>query len=587
MDNSARDPVSVESKVVHGPSFGMGGISLVALASFGIGLVAGGVVIPYLRASGVTPAETAQAEAAEAARGAILLSIGQQTVYAAPLAGSPPVPTGVSVEQLLSEIEVGAAQSGLSTSVSLNKGEGTFEIAFVFSDTQGGKASAFPGTKARGTHPKSKSLMFVPGVDSGSIILKTMRTEGRTVPAGQSFVEIVAYSGLTPTLPEGQLLTRRGVFEVRPEGGTVSAWLDGTRVWPALPSPAQASPPAASPPGAAPSTAPNLAQAASLAVQSALPEAGLYRERLVLVATAPGGGRCTARAIILDTVRGTVLELPEPLEDSRVAVDVTRSALTLSGFCVQGPSATPATPPPKAGPDAAPASVAPMLVRLDAVYSIADGVLSWRRVALPAPPPPIAAPAPIAEAASPWRQTTPTRIASPLVPGGALVSVACRPGGGQSIAVSGLPAPASGDSAPVGFAAAGTSVTARMRWRAAVNGYETDTISRPQEANAILGRLKAAGALTVSQGGVVKPVANAGRARIERLAADCAASPPPVKAAPSPQAAKAAPTPKPKPVAPATPAPPKPKAAAVPAPKAAPKPAAKPAPRPEPAPAER
>jgi hypothetical protein len=112
-----------------------------------------------------------------------------------------------------------------------------------------------------------------------------------------------------------------------------------------------------------------------------------------------------------------------------------------------------------------------------------------------------------------------------LVSGGALVSVACRPGGGVTIALSGLPAPADGQAAGLRFASGGGGAVAQMRWRASAGGYELDGASRPNEARAVLDRLRAGGLLTISGAGGSKSVPAPGSTQINRLVSSCGSAP--------------------------------------------------------------
>lgn len=327
-------------------------------------------------------------------------------------------------------------------------------------------------------------------------------------------------------------------------------------------------------------------------MQAFQPALGTLKDRLILVASDSADQKCGAKAIILDATRGLVTELPEPLQVAAVGVGNAKDAIIFSGFCVVQPQ--PETTSPSVMGKAPPAAPPPKTeVRLSARYDLKTGALTWQRENVVIAPP---VPVPALEsgvqtgAATPWRETGSSRLASPLAVGGGLVSVACRPGGGVTIALSGLSAPGDGQAAGIRFSTGGASAVAQMRWRASAGGYELDGASRPNEARAILDRLRAGGAMTVSGAGGSKVIPAPGRAQIDRLVSACgipapAATVPSVKAVqnkaaarqptpkatpapankpkpnPTPSATKAV-TPKPSPPKP-SPTPPKPKPAVI------------------------
>jgi hypothetical protein len=550
MSNFDRDPVSVASREVHGPGFGMGTLALVALLGLGAGTVLGGVIMPFLRSSPPDQSQSQKLEAAQETNRALLFSMYPQTIYAAIIEGGEPISTGMSVEQYLTELEVRSAQTGLSASKQVERKGDNVEISYTFSEKGEDATRTFPQSKIKLDHAKTLVLSFVSGPVPGTIALQSARVDGRARGAGASFVDFVKLGAITPQLGASQFFTARGVFEIKPTGTGVGVFLDGVLVYPA-PKPKPG--PILAFPGSKPEPLPlTSVLPRRMALQSYQPAVGALKDRLILVASNSVTDSCTAKAVILDAKRGSVIELPEPLRSSTVTVTNAKGALILTGFCVaptQPDQAQNAVTPQQA-PD-----TPKVEVRLSARYDLETGALTWQRETVTIAPPVAISTvdsAPQIGASTPWRAQSDTRLASPLVGGGALVSVACRPGGGTSIALSGLPAPADGQAASIRFGSNGGSAIAQMRWRASAGGYELDGAGRPNEARAILERLRAGGMLTVSGAGGSKPVPAPGRNQIDQLVARCgtaatagtgvvAASPLPVRAPPN---ASAAPKPK-------------------------------------------
>jgi hypothetical protein len=594
MSSFDRDPVSVASREVHGPSFGMGTLGLVTVLALGAGTILGGVIMPFLRSSPPDQSQTQKLEAAQATSRALLFSMYPQTIYASLKEGGDVVSTGMSVEQYLTEVEVRSSQAGLAATKQVERKGDRVEISYVFGVSDGQNGRTFPQSKTKTDHPKSLVLIFSSGPLPATIALQKSRVDGRDRGAGATFIDLVSLGATPPPLAEGQFLTSRGVFEIKLSGTGVGAFLDDVLVYPApppRPGPVLAFPGSKPAPPTASSILPR-----RLALQSFQPAIGTLKDRLILVASDNATQSCGAKVVILDAKRGTVIELPEPLQTPAVAVSNAKDAIILNGFCVPVPAPLPA---PQTGdgpvtPAPIPPSTPQVEVRLSARYDLKTGALTWQRETIAIPPPtPISAldSGPQSGISTPWREVNGTRLASPLVSGGGLVSVACRPGGGVTIALSGLPTPADGQAAGLRFSSGGASAVAQMRWRASAGGYELDGSGRPNEARAILERLRAGGMMTVSGAGGTKSIPAPGRAQIDRLVRACGAAP--VAAAlPSPASAPAKPAVRqvarpavPKVVAKSTP----PKAKAAPAPakaalkpvaKAAPKPAIPPTPRP-------
>jgi hypothetical protein len=571
-----RDPVSVTSKEVHGPSFGMGTLGLVAALALGAGTILGGVIMPFLRSSPPDQSQSQKLEAAQATSRALLFSMYPQTIYASLRDGGEVVSTGMSVEQYLTEIEVRSSQAGLTATKIVERKGDRVEISYAFSTGDEQSNRTFPRAKTLSDHPRSLVLIFSSGPLPATIALQRSRVDGRDRGAGATFIDLVSLGAAPPELGQGQFLTARGVFEIKLTGTGVGAFLDNVLVYPAPPpSPG----PALNFPGSKPKPVPPpSALPRRLALQSFQPAVGTLKDRLILVASESADQKCGAKAIILDAKRGTVIELPEPLQTPAVMVGNAKDAIILGGFCVAQPAAAP--PVPNAGNGDAitpppPTDQPKTEVRLSARYDLKTGALSWQRETVTiAPPPPVSALSAVDQtgAATPWRDVGGTRLASPIAPGGGLISVACRPGGGVTIALSGITAPADGQAAGIRFASGGGSAVAQMRWRASAGGYELDGAGRPNEARAILDRLRAGGALTVSGAGQSKVIPGPGRAQIDRLVSSCGESSAIPAAAIPPARPAVQPKPAPRPTAPKA-APPK---------AAAPKPAVKTTPRPTP-----
>jgi hypothetical protein len=584
-----RDPVSVASKEVHGPSFGMGTLSLVAILALGAGTILGGVIMPFLRSTPPDQSQSDRMEAAQATSRALLFSMYPQTIYASLREGGEVVSTGMSVEQYLTEIEVRASQAGLTATKIVERKGDRVEISFAFSKGDEQANRGFPRAKSTGEHPKSLVLIFSSGPLPATIALQKSRVDGRDRGSGATFIDLVTMGANPPALGEGQFLTTRGVFEIKLTGTGVGAFLDDVLIYPA-PKPPPG--PALSFPGTKPKEVPlTSAPPRRLALQAFQPAVGTLKDRLILVASESADQKCGAKAIILDAKRGTVTELPEPLQVAAVGIGNAKDAIILSGFCVADPAPSPTPNPINA---IAPPQEAPKIeVRLSARYDLKTGALTWQReTVVIAPPVPVSALESSNQtgAATPWRESAGTRLASPIAAGGGLVSVACRPGGGVTIALSGLGAPADGQAAGIRFANEGASAVAQMRWRASAGGYELDGAGRPNEARAILERLRAGGTLTISGAGNSKTIPAPGRAQVDRFVSACGSAPvtapavpitrpaPPKAASPKPAPTKVtAPVVKPKPSPP--------KAAPKPAPKASPpRPAPPTPPKPKPKP---
>lgn len=577
------DAVTVEAQRAGLISLDTGGAVILAVSAFVLGGIAGGVILPFLTADRPDMAREEAERDSDEAMGQLRASLAPLPIWASPATGSTPVATGLSLGQLLEELEFRAQQSALASTIAVVRDGGVVTVTLDFESAP--DDSLVPRPSNPPPHPKQIKLVLASGPVPGSLVLTEMRADGRAVGTGAQFVDLVAMGGIPPVLEDGHILTRRGVFEIRvDDSGHQMAVLDGRAFYPAAappapdpgkiaaptdpadpdtpvssppdpaaptpaPTPAPAAVPAAGLPAATPPEAPRLSR---LMVVSQDPEAGLFRERLVLVAAPARSTPCTARAVVFDSVSNAVRELPEPLEGDTVEVETGRGVLTLRGFCPRDTARPPATDATSG--DAAPArpagpAPATRRYRLEAVYTIATGQISWNRVPIPDTPPPGATAG--ADVPTTWRASA-GRLASPIQAGAGLVSVNCAPSGTLFVAASGLPPPADGEQGlSVVFRTATGTAAARMRWMPQARTYELASTSRPRELAAVIGVLRAAGPLTVSGGNASQTLTAPGARGIDAVVAGCRAALTPRTA---PAAAARAPAPQPA----ATPPPPPP-----------------------------
>lgn len=544
------DAVTVEAQRAGLISLDTGGAVILAVSAFVLGGIAGGVILPFLTADRPDMAQEEAERDSDEAMGQLRASLAPLPIWASPATGATPVGTGLSLGQLLEELEFRAQNSALASTIDVVRDGGVVTVTLDFQPAP--DDSLVPRPANPPPHPKQIKLVLASGPVPGSLVLTEMRADGQAVGTGAQFVDLVAMGGIPPVLEDGHILTRRGVFEIRvDEAGHQTAYLDGRAFYPAampavlepkiaMPAdPATPGPdtPVSSPAEATTAAAPRLTR---LMVVSQDPEAGLFRERLVLVAAHAVPAPCTARAVVFDSVSNAVRELPEPLEGDTVEVETGRGVLILRGFCPRDSVPSSTTPTSEAG--AAPAGQGPRpstrRYRLEAVYTIATGEISWNRVPIPDTPPPGAVAG--ADAPTTWRVSA-GRLASPIQAGAGLVSVNCAPSGVLSVAASGLPAPVEGEQGlSVVFRTATGTAAARMRWVPQARSYELSSSSRPRELAAVIGVLKAAGPLTVTGGGASQTLTAPGARGVDAVVADCrAALTPRATPAPAPQAPQA------------------------------------------------
>ena len=94
-----RDPVTIASKPIYGPRFGVGMLALVALFSFGLGVASGGIILPFLRSAAPVGIDATVAGSTKSQTDQALLSVLPQSILAELDAVQGPIPTNLSVEQ--------------------------------------------------------------------------------------------------------------------------------------------------------------------------------------------------------------------------------------------------------------------------------------------------------------------------------------------------------------------------------------------------------------------------------------------------------------------------------------------------------
>ena len=485
-----REPVTIVSKPIYGPRFGVGMLALVALFSFGVGVAAGGIIFPFLRSAAPDGIGSAVTSPTQRQTNQALLSVLPQTILAELDSAQGPVSTNLSIEQYLNDLEIRASQAGYRATRSFQGLQTGAEIGYVFKPGPTVKASV-------SGMPETLVLGFQTGPQAGTLVLTHMRRDGVALSAGKRFADLVRAGAALPSLADTQLLTSRGLLEIKTADGAAAAYLDGVLIYPRA---AQSNgedllPVKAGLDGKADAMIAGAPQ--KLSIQGVWPAGGLLPEVAVLVAAQAAPKSCSARAIVLDLRRGTRVLLAERLEGENLRPEVRARGLAFAGFC---PSASPRVVGSEAGP-----------VQSVAFYDVKAGKLAWET-----------APAlqTKAETAA-WREPNVGRIASPLGQKGALASVACRAGGGYTIAVSGLPGPINGNTGSVRVSSGGKSASLTMNWKPSANGYEVDGTAEAVSSDPFLARLGAGQPLDFASNGATITVSAPQSVQLERLIARC------------------------------------------------------------------
>lgn len=492
-----RDPVTIASKQIYGPRFGVGMLALVALFSFGLGVASGGIILPFLRSAAPVGTGATVAAPTKSQTDQGLLSVLPQSILAELDAVQGPMPTNLSVEQYLNDIEVRASQAGFTASRSFQTIQSGAEIGYVFK----------PGPTVKvGSNgmPETLVLRFQTGPQMGTLILTEIRRDGAVQSAGKRFADLVKAGASLPSLPETQLLTARGLIEVKTEDGGSAAYLDGVLIYP-RPLQAKGQGDALLPETAALESqkqVPTAGWPQKLSIQAVWPNSGLLPEVAVLVAGDIAPKPCSTRVIVLDLRRATKITLAERLQASALRPEVRARGVALAGFC-----------PPALGREAADDASGPSPVQRVAFYDVRTGLVRWETASSPVP-------SAKAETLA-WREPSATRIASPLGQKGALASVACRAGGGYTIAVSGLPGPTQGTTSSVQLKSGGKTVARSMAWKPSANGYEVDGRAENIDGDPFLARLGAGQPLEFAANGVVITIAAPQPDQLEGLIGRC------------------------------------------------------------------
>lgn len=493
-----REPVTIASRPIYGPRFGVGMLALVALFSFGVGVASGGIILPFLRSPAPVGIGSAVTAPSEGQTNQALLSVLPQTILAELDSVQGPVSTNLSIEQYLNDLEVRASQAGYTASRSFQSLQAGAEIGYVFKPGPNVKA-------ANKAIPETLVFRFQTGPQAGTLVLTQMRRDGAELSPGKRFADLVRAGATMPSLSETQLLTSRGLIEIKTAEGGAAAYLDGVLIYPRE-AQAQAK-------GQGEALLPEKAEGDAkaevsvppspkkLSIQAVWPAGGQLAEVAVLAAEEAAPKPCSARAIVLDLRRGTRIVLAERLQHSTLRPEVRTRGLALAGFCLPTSRKVVVT----ASEDTPIQSVA--------FYDVRTGQVRWETGAAVEIPPP----APVLA----WREPSSGRIASPLGQKGALASVACRAGGGYTIAVSGLPGPTKGNSGPVRVSSDGRSASQVMNWKPSANGYEVDGKADSVSSDPFLARLGSGQPLQFASNGAAITVPAPQPAQLTALIARC------------------------------------------------------------------
>lgn len=489
-----REPVTIVSKPIYGPRFGLGMLALVALFSFGVGVASGGVILPFLRSAAPVGIGSEVTAPTQGQTNQALLSVLPQTILAELDSVQGPVGTNLSIEQYLNDLEVRASQAGYISSRSFQSLQTGAEIGYVFKPGPSVKA----GSKAM---PETLVFKFQTGPQAGTLVLTEMRRDGVVQSAGKRFADLVRAGATLPSLPETQLLTSRGLIEIKTSEEGAAAYLDGVLIYPRD---VQAKGQALLPDKATDDAKPEVGIVGSpqkLSIQAVWPAGGLLPEVAVLVAGEAAPKPCSARVIVLDLRRATRVVLVERLQAGSLRPEVRARGLALAGFC------------PPASRKVVVASPEETPVQSVAFYDVRAGQLRWETAPALSATPEVESPA--------WREPSAGRIASPLGQKGALASVACRAGGGYTIAVSGLPGPTKGSTGLVRVGSAGKSASLTMNWKPSANGYEVDGAADTVSSDPVLARLGAGKPLEFTSNGATITVSPPQPAQLDALIAHC------------------------------------------------------------------
>jgi hypothetical protein len=498
---------NVSAKKIHGATVRLRVLFLFGGFCFVAGFFIGGYTLPYLK---FKPDINSSAQKAQnPARDAIMASVGAQTVWAAPVENAEPISTNLSVEQLINEYQVLGESNGYIVDVEFDNNGENFEARLSFQEPDKEVQKRTFAAPPNKDFYKSLVLIFTRGTQNGTSILSSMRKNGEEISKGAAFVDLMNFGTQAPQLAPNQFLTAKGIFEIVSNDFGSIATIDGKQIYPILDEsikkptlgigkdnekigrdePKEGSPQVLR----------------LLGVQSNSPN---LKERLILVASTIDAPPCTSKAIIIDVVRDKVTIVPNMLRKANVIIGNSTKSFTLNGFCESGNK-------PQKNEN----------YRVEANYNLVSGEIAINHVPNSVPLPANNNP-PIAQATNgAWRQTSNNRIASPFGNNGALISMSCRPSGGISIAVAGLPAPQDGKAANISFGNAQGSQSSPMNWYAGSKSYEINSSARPIEIKQIAKLIRGGGNIAISGAGGQNNVQGPSAAQVDNLLANCNSQP--------------------------------------------------------------
>lgn len=485
----------VETHVIHGTTLRIRLVVLIGAFCFVCGFFIGGLILPYLQFK--PNIEEVSNDPIDAKRDALMVSIGAQTVWLNPMEGAEAISTNFSVEQLISEYEVMASQAGYQHNIEFARKDNSIEARFTFKEPDKKQRENNFIAAPQKDFPKTIVLNFIAGQTPGTIILDTIRKNGEILSKGEAFVSLVEFGMNAPELAEGQHLTKKGIFEIKTNEFGAIATLDNKQIFPILEQ-AQAKLPFNN--DTKKIDEPKEGSPMLLKIFGFEPNNSLFRERFILVAYDTKGAACTSQAIIIDITRSKTNIIPHLLLSPNVVIGAGKKTINLSGFCENGKK-----------------PLGDAKTKLEISYNLMTGIINENRIINTMP---IENNIETANQGN-WRQTSPTRIASPYGAGGALISLSCRPGGGVSIGVSGLPSPIDGKSSKIIFDSNMGSATAAMAYLPNGSTYEINDILRPLETKQIIKVLKAQGQIKVTGAGGVKNISAPNSTQIENLVNSC------------------------------------------------------------------
>lgn len=491
-----KEPIIVTAQGIHGTTVRLRNVVLSSILVFAMGFAIGGIVTPYLKFK--PDVSQTSDDSILNTRNQILIAIGSQTIWAAPNEGADPIDTNLSVEQLIGEYEVMAQQAGYESAIEFERKENTVEARFGFIEPDQKKKKKFLLPEAKPNFPKTLALIFTNGTEPGTIVLSEIRENGKTKTKGSAFVDLVKFGVSAPTLAQGQLLTPKGIFEIRANEKGAVALIDGKQVFPYHEEAEEKQigfNPNPKPEELNFEGAPQVLRLAGIE-----PSSAILKERIILVAHDAKPMDCATQAIIIDVERGKTEVIPFMLRTPNLKIENSNRAFLLSGFCE--------TDKANNNPN----------LKIIATYNLNNGQISIARTAI-AQNQQAASETKISEGK--WRVTSPTRLASPIGAGGTLVSLSCAGKGTINIGVSGIPAPQNGTSSKIMFANTGGNEGGMFGWSAASSSYHIQQANNSESVRQIIRILKSGGDIRINGEGTNKTIPSADIGQINTLISVC------------------------------------------------------------------